>query len=123
MFYSLGHILIAADMQFSFCNFLASHVKLTEISLVTFKTNSLMFSLFALTDISRHFFELKRLMILSLVKSEAVAVSAKNGTCFGKKGLISTTKPHHFLNGSFPSFFSPLKRPDKWFVAKEQFST
>ena len=109
-------------MFFSF-NSLESHVKLREISLVTFKTNNLMFSLFGLTDISRHFFKLNHLMILSLVKGEAVAVSAKNGTCFGKKDLISTTRPHHFLNCSFPSFFSPLKRPDKWFEAKEQCST
>ena len=99
MFYSLGHINVRRHAMFFSFNYLTSHVKFTEISLVTFKTNSLMFSLFGLTDISRHFFKLKLLMILSLVKGEAVAVS---GTCFRKKDLISLTRPHHFLNGSFP---------------------
>ena len=37
---------------------LASHVKLTEISLATFKTNSLIFLLLGLTVISEHFFNL-----------------------------------------------------------------
>ena len=73
------------------CNSLASHVKLTEMSLVTFKTKSLIFFLLGLTVISRHLFKLKLLMILFLVEEEAVAVRAKNGTCFGKKDLISPT--------------------------------
>jgi len=80
------------------------------MSLATFKTNSLIFLLLGLTVISKHFFKLKLLIIFSLVEGEAVAVNVRNRTCFGRKDLISPTRPHHFLKGSFSSLFSPLNK-------------
>ena len=77
-------------------------------------TNSSIFLLLGLTVTYKDFFKLKLLIIFSLVEGEAVAVSARNRTCFGKKDLISPTRPHHFLKGSFSSFFSPLNKKKTW---------
>ena len=106
---SLTYIRVHGHSTLILPNSLASHLKLTEISLATFKTKSLIF-LLGLTVIYKHFFKLKLLIIFSLVEGEAVAVSARNGTCFSKKDLISPTRPHHFLKGPFSSFFSPINK-------------
>ena len=107
---SLTYIRVCGHSTLILPNSLARHLKLTEMSLATFQTNSLIFLLLRLTVIYKHFFKLKLLIIFSLVEGEAVAVSARNGTCFGKKDLISPTRPHHFPKSSFSSFLSPLNK-------------
>ena len=110
---SLTYIRVHGHSTLILPNSLASHLKLTEISLAIFKTNSLIFLLLGLTVIYFFYlfsFILKLLIIFPLVEDEAVTVCARNGTCFGKKDLISPTRPHHFPKSSFSSFFSPLNK-------------
>ena len=110
---SLTYIRVRGHSTLILPNSLASHLKLTEISLATFKINSLIFLLLGLTVIYFFlfiFFYTQAFNYFPLVEDEAVTVSARNGTCFSKKDLISRTRPHHFPKSSFSSFFSPLNK-------------
>ena len=108
---SLTYIGVRRHSTLILPNSLASHLKLTGISLATFKTNTLIFLLLGLTVIYKHFFKLKLLIVFSLVEGEAVAVSARNGTFLWQKRPDLTYKTTPFPKGFFFIFlFSPKQK-------------